>query len=150
MTEWSKDLADKRILSIGDSFAERLREVRERKRWRQEDLAHRLNELGYALDRVAISKIESKQRSVKIDELMAIAFALDVSPNHLLTSYDQEARIRVTGLTRPVVPGVARRWIAGYWTLPGQKDDKFFERERPPEEIFTEQLLRERDKEEEQ
>jgi transcriptional regulator with XRE-family HTH domain len=150
VAEWSKDLADKRILSIGDSFAERLREVRERKLWRQKDLARRLNELGFPLDRVAISKIESKQRSVKIDELAAIAFALDVSPNHLLTSYDQEARIRVTGMARPVVPGVARRWIAGYWTLPGQEDDKFFERERPPEEILTEQLLRERDKEEEQ
>jgi transcriptional regulator with XRE-family HTH domain len=149
MADWDQDLTGKRILSLGESFAERLKEVRERKRWRQEDLAHRLHELGFPLDRVAISKIEGRLRTVKIDELAAIAFALDVSPNHLLTSYDQEARIRITGMKRPVVPGVARRWIAGYWTLPDQ-DDKFFERERPPEEIFTEQLLREREKEEEQ
>lgn len=147
MAEWSDDLADKRIVSFGECFAERLREVRAHKRWRQDDLASRLGELGFPLDRVAISKIEKGRRSVKLEEAMAIAYALDVSPNQLFTSYDQETRVRVVAEKRPFVPGVVRRWIAGYWTLPDQ-DDKFFERERPPEEILTDQLLRERDKEE--
>jgi len=148
MAEWRGDLADKRIVSFGECFAERLREVRAHKRWTQDDLARRLNELEFPLDRVAISKIEKGRRSVKLEEALAIAYALDVSPNHLFTSYDQETRVRVVAGERPFVPGVVRRWIAGYWTLPEQ-DQVFFERERPPEEFLIEELERERDQQEE-
>lgn len=143
MAEWRDDLADKRIVSFGECFAERLREVRQHKGWKQDDLARRLDDLGFKLDRVALSKIENGGRGVKLDEAMAIAYALDISPNHLFTSYDEETRIRVVPERRPLVPGIVRKWISGFWTAPDQ-DEVFFERERPPEELLRRELQDER------
>jgi transcriptional regulator with XRE-family HTH domain len=154
MAEWRNDLAGKRIVSVGECFAERLREVRAHKRWTQDDLARCLDALGFTLDRVAISKIEKGKRSVKLEEAMAIAYALDISPNHLFTTYDEGARVRIVPgrpdrPVRPFVPGVVRRWIGGYWTLPEQ-DNVFFERERPPEELLRKEIEREWQQQEEQ
>jgi transcriptional regulator with XRE-family HTH domain len=64
----------------------RIREVRARRGLSQRDLARILDaDFGYVLDAPTISKIEKRARSITLDDLLAIAAALNVSPLALLT-----------------------------------------------------------------
>jgi transcriptional regulator with XRE-family HTH domain len=134
-----KGLEHKDVVTAGEAFAARLKQVRTRHGWTQAQLSRRLEELGYPIDRPTLSKLErggSRARNVKLEEVVAIAYALDVSPMHLLAPYSMESRLQVVPTVRPSVPGVARRWIAGEWELPGQ-DPQFWFTEQPPERLET-------------
>lgn len=48
------------------------------------DLARRLDELGWPILQTGLARIEAGRRRVDVDDLMALAVALDVSPNRLL------------------------------------------------------------------
>jgi transcriptional regulator with XRE-family HTH domain len=87
---------------VGQVFARRVREVRDRHRWNQEDLAQRLLELrGIAPDqkgslnaeRVKVARTESGKRSVSIDEAFLYAAALGVPLLALLDSSDRAIEI---------------------------------------------------------
>jgi transcriptional regulator with XRE-family HTH domain len=132
-----KELDHKQIVSAGEAFAGQLKRIRTRHQWTQRQLADRLAELGYPIDRPTLSKIErggERARNVKLEEVVAIAYALDVSPWHLIAPYSMESRLRVVPKEEPFIPGVARTWLAGSWELPGQ-DARFFFTELPPERI---------------
>ncbi|WP_327144366.1 DEAD/DEAH box helicase family protein [Nocardia sp. NBC_01327] len=62
----------------------RLRELRQSHGLTLNQLADRLTELGRPIDLSALAKIEKGQRRVDVDDLVALALALDVSPNWLL------------------------------------------------------------------
>lgn len=49
-----------------------------------DDLAGRLRELGHPILKSGLSKIESGERRVDVDDLVALAIALQVTPNRLL------------------------------------------------------------------
>jgi transcriptional regulator with XRE-family HTH domain len=115
-------------------FATRLPEVRKRHGWSQQRLAERLKELDYEIPRVTIAKIEKGQRLVKLDEAFAIAYALDVSPLHLLVPIENEPRVLLAGGEQPFEPQWARDWIRGYEPAIGQ-DPRMFWMERPRHEI---------------
>ena len=111
--------------------------MRTRKGWTQAQLAEELAEFGYPIDRVTLSKIErggERARNVKLEEVLAFAYVLGVSPKHLVVPYSMESRLQVVPKRRPSVPGVARRWIAGQDTL-ADEDPRFFFTELPPEEL---------------
>ena len=69
---------------VGATFAQRLREARTARGWTQQELVDRLGELGEPMDRTTLAKIEKGKREVRLDELVAIAAALDVAIVHLL------------------------------------------------------------------
>src|SRR5688572_761624 len=72
-----------------------MREIRTARGLTLQQLSNRLAELGRPILLSALSKIEKGQRRVDTDDLVAIALALEVSPNHLLLSDDAESESEV-------------------------------------------------------
>jgi transcriptional regulator with XRE-family HTH domain len=106
-------------------FARRVKEARKRRGWTQQQLVDRLVEIGYVddhggprLGRLAIVKVEDASSSntrsnASLEDVLALAAALDCSPMHLLVPREPEAQVRVSRAL--VTPAAAlARWIAGY------------------------------------
>ncbi|MEU7764995.1 DEAD/DEAH box helicase family protein [Nocardia sp. NPDC049190] len=68
----------------GIRVGQRLKDVRQSRGLTLNLLATRLSDLGRPIDLSALAKIEKGQRRVDVDDLIALARALDVSPNWLL------------------------------------------------------------------
>ncbi len=58
--------------------------MRQEKRLTMDQLAERMRDLGHPILKSGISKIESGDRRVDVDDLVALAIALEVNPNRLL------------------------------------------------------------------
>jgi transcriptional regulator with XRE-family HTH domain len=116
----------------GRVFARRVYEARKRRGWHQKDLAARLVEIGYVdesgrpiLSRATLSKIEKNDRSVSLEDVLAIAAALDASPVHLIVPredvepHDPEIPVvlQVTRGLPPVPTMMARSWLRGRFAL---------------------------------
>ena len=71
-----------------ERFAARTKRERERRGWRQEDLAIRVAAEGLSLHATAFSKIEAGQRAVSLDDAVCIAAAFGVPLTYLLLSDD--------------------------------------------------------------
>ncbi|SEF37695.1 Helix-turn-helix domain-containing protein [Amycolatopsis pretoriensis] len=69
---------------VGERLAERLTALRRAAGLTQADLAAKLKALERPVLISALSRIEKGQRRVDVDDLVALALALGVSPNHLL------------------------------------------------------------------
>ena len=96
--------------------ARRVREERQRLGWSQKDLAGRLHELGWydkGDQQPTIARIESGKRAVPIDELFALAAALETSPVYLLTPLDDDELVAVTP-SKTIPANAARAWLRGY------------------------------------
>ncbi|PFG69112.1 helix-turn-helix protein [Propionibacteriaceae bacterium ES.041] len=84
------------MVAPGAVFARRLREQRRASRMTQTELARRLSALlGTTLDASAITKIESGDRAVRLDEAVYIAQILEMPLAALLSGMDpDEARLQ--------------------------------------------------------
>ena len=83
-------------MSISDLFAMRMREERERAGVTQAELASRLSDLlGARVAVPIISRMESMDRTVRIEEAVAIAEALGVSLDRLLSPSDGDLQDRI-------------------------------------------------------
>ncbi len=69
---------------IEDHFRKRLKDERERRGLKQDDLAKMLEDNGIAMHWTTIAKIEKGTRSVRIDEAAAIADCFGISVDALL------------------------------------------------------------------
>jgi len=146
---WKEDLeaAGKTVISPGEAFAQRLREVRERRRLSQAQLAKRLDELSHSIDRVVLTRIEAggqpkasaankvRAQNIRLKDVLAICAALNVSPAHMLAPYDDDQYIRIVPEIRPSIPGMARGWFAGRFSL-GESDEAEWMTEIPPEDLL--------------
>jgi transcriptional regulator with XRE-family HTH domain len=108
-------------MTVSDITAARVREVRKRRGWQPADLAARCAELGAPhLTENVIENIESRSaraskrpRAVTVDELLALAGALNVAPVHLLVPPDDtDAAYSVTATVTEQAADV-RGWIRG-------------------------------------
>ncbi len=70
---------------VADAFASGVREARAARGWTQVDLARHLAETGVLLDATAITRLERGDRGVRIGEAFAIAQALGLSIEDVLT-----------------------------------------------------------------
>jgi transcriptional regulator with XRE-family HTH domain len=84
-------------------------------------LSARLAELGWSLSPVALRRIEQGDRRVTVDDLVALAVALEVSPETLLMPYAENAddEVQITGW-EPMDAASAWRWMQvdtglGWW-----------------------------------
>jgi transcriptional regulator with XRE-family HTH domain len=129
--------------SLGDDptasevFARRLKEVREWHSLSQAGLSRRLEELGHAIDRGRLAKLETGRALPKLDDVLAVAVVLDVSPLFLIVPPLGE-KVRIG--TEAIDAKTARRWIRGQEEeeakapLPGQSEAAFAA-QRPEDEI---------------
>lgn len=107
---------------------ERVRTLRDARGLSQRDLAARVQALGVRIHHPGIGKVEQGQRRLDISELFAFAYALDVSPMHLMVPADDDAGgIAVTPHVIVQRTGNLRRWIRGHVSLAGQDGFRFSE-----------------------
>jgi transcriptional regulator with XRE-family HTH domain len=106
--------------TVGETVAQRIREYRTLKKWSVRKLADECAALGVTtLTQASITHIERGisasdekrgSRGVTVDELMTLAYVLDVRPGDLLTPDEVPVEI-VPGVVAH--PFVARTWIEG-------------------------------------
>jgi transcriptional regulator with XRE-family HTH domain len=120
--------------------AQRIKELRNRHNWSQQQLADRITELGSPIDRAAIAKLEAgpKQRRLQLDEMFVFAFALDVAPISLVLPTEDED-IHVAGRTEAATATV-RSWFVGEQPLGGPdggQDSRTYFSEVPEREFLS-------------
>ena len=112
----------------------RIRELRQKQGMSAQKLADRCAELGMPeLNRPVIANIETGRRpTVSIDEVLVLAYALNVAPIHLFVPVEPGAYMEVA-------PGFlldaekARTWVRGGRPLQNQ-DERRYDTEKPDEE----------------
>lgn len=101
--------------------------------WTQ--LSDRLSDLGWNLTPVAVKNIESERRRVTVDDLVALAVALGVSPVTLLTPNSPEGSdmVQYTALPQPISSEDLLDWLTGKFPLPnsGSSVLEFYARALP-------------------
>jgi transcriptional regulator with XRE-family HTH domain len=98
-------------------FGDRVREARDGRGWTQQQLADRMTERGYPIDRTMVLRVEKGRKHVSLREVFAFAVALDVDPLHLIIPLEDDAPVAIT--ERVTLPAVtARKWIRGELLVP--------------------------------
>jgi transcriptional regulator with XRE-family HTH domain len=94
--------------------AENVRALRQLRGLSLDALAQRLEQLGHPIALNGLSKLENGKRGVDVDDLIALAIALDCSPNRLMltSGADEKVRIALTPKAR-ISEHAAWRWAAG-------------------------------------
>ena len=103
----------------GSRLAASVRAVRDGRGLNQPQLAALMEALGAPIHASAVSKIEQRERRVDVDDLIALAIALDTTPNRLLLpgTAGGSADAELTPEVR--TPAVdAWKWAAGDEQLP--------------------------------
>jgi transcriptional regulator with XRE-family HTH domain len=132
-------MTEQQVLTIPEVFAKRLQEIRQNRGWSQQQLAERMNELGFInMDRSTILKIEQAARpekrsrtgrgitprKVSLEEAVGFAVALGVSPLELLLSPALGALVQVAPrvvLWNSLVLG----WLTGIVPLRREDVDEY-------------------------
>jgi transcriptional regulator with XRE-family HTH domain len=112
-------------------FRSQLREVRKVKRWTQQDLAEALARIGLNLSAFAITRIETGHRGVSLDQAIAMAAALGVSPLHMIVPLDDDSVQLAPQLS--VTTSDARAWLRGQRPLK-ETDERIFLFQTPSSE----------------
>lgn len=86
----------------GDTVRANIKRVREDNGLSQSELSVRMRDLGRPIPPLGIHRIENGDRRVDVDDLVAIAVALEVSPTTFLlpNSHDRSELVTATGLSR--------------------------------------------------
>lgn len=108
------------IKGVMDAVRARVKELRGRKGWSGAELGKKLSALGVPWNRSVVANFESGRRpAVSVQELLALAYVLDVAPVNLLVPLDSEP-YRITPEGADVhSSGDVWRWIRGEQPLPG-------------------------------
>lgn len=112
---------------VGARTAAVIREIREQRRLKYAELSRILDGLGRPIPALGLRRIEAGERRVDVDDLVALALALEVSPLRLLLPVE----------TSPLVPGgdeysAGRIWNWGIGTWPLGGDEVTFVRDSHP------------------
>jgi transcriptional regulator with XRE-family HTH domain len=114
---------------VGEVFARRLREARDARGWTQQELSAELGRLGAPMDRTTVAKIEKGQRQARVEELVAFAAALDVSPAFLLLPLRLDTTVALTP-KMTVETVTALRWACGEGPL-DSANERFYRFQAP-------------------
>lgn len=126
----------------------RLRELRGTRRLTRGQLSERLEAIGYPIEALTLARIEGgRTKRLSVDDVFALAYALNVSPLFLALPYGGETRdyegqtvwlsnetVEVATQVQPISPDQLRDWLRGAEPLPGQNRADFY-RELPPDEL---------------
>ncbi len=104
---------EQRPLGPTEVVAGRVRELRKRKGWSGARLAGELALVGLPWDRSIVANLENGRRaSVSVEELLALAYVLDVAPVHLLVPVENDVPYRPTPVWETDSARV-REWVRG-------------------------------------
>lgn len=106
-----------------------MRKFREQRRLGYAELSRKLAEMGREIPPLGLRRIESGERRVDVDDLVALALALDVSPLALLLPTDT---IRLVPYGRSWEAETIWMWATGSQALPGNEDALIFLRDSNP------------------
>jgi len=99
-----------------------VKRLREKRNLALRGLAKKLADLGRPLTHTAVDQIEQGGRRVDVDDLVALAAALDVSPITLLMPADADAQtaVEATGIGEGVSALALWNWLNASGSLPGR------------------------------
>jgi transcriptional regulator with XRE-family HTH domain len=113
------------------TVARRVKELRTRHGWSAAQLAERMAESGLPWDRFTVANLErGRRQNVTLDEVLTLAYVLDVAPVHLVVPTSGSAGYLVTPKFI-TTPDVARTWIRGQMPL---GDPRIYYSEAPEDE----------------
>jgi transcriptional regulator with XRE-family HTH domain len=112
--------------ATGQTVAKNLRRLRTDRELSLKELAEKAAASGRKFGINALSQAEKGQRRLDVDDLVALAAALDVTPAALMlpVTIDREAPVQITGVKEPVPAQRAWRWMVGDQPLPGQMEGR--------------------------
>jgi transcriptional regulator with XRE-family HTH domain len=99
---------------IGVAVAQNVERLRESRNLSYAELSRRLTEKGRPIAPLGLTRIRDRQRRVDVDDLVAIALALDVSPATLLLP--PEVLVGGANSTAPVTEGGADYPLRQIWS----------------------------------
>src|SRR4051812_16934874 len=111
--EPGRDRRRNELDAIGDNVRANVKRLREARSLSTGALSQRLGDMGRPIQPSGITKIETGDRRVDVDDLVALAVALRVNPSALLLPPSIDEEIRVTGVGRPVMGFQAWWWADG-------------------------------------
>jgi transcriptional regulator with XRE-family HTH domain len=97
--------------SISEVFREQIRRRRRLEDWTQQDVSEKLAALGVHMDPTAITRLEKGSRGVSLEEALALAVVLKMSPFGLCAPPDNRDVAIAPGLT--VTAYTLRKWFIG-------------------------------------
>lgn len=102
-----------RLGASGEIVRQRIREVRDAQDVTAAQLSARLKDMNRPIPLLGIQRIESGERRVDVDDLVAIAVALEVSPTTFLlpNSHDRGDEVPMTGLKKKHTAGELWDWL---------------------------------------
>jgi transcriptional regulator with XRE-family HTH domain len=112
-------MAEKRnpLGPTGETVRANLKRLRGRENLGYAQLSRRLDEVGRLIPDLGLRRIESGDRRVDVDDLMALAAALDVSPATLLmpdtTAEGWETTVETTGQPEGITAQHLWLWLSG-------------------------------------
>lgn len=112
-TKGSGKSAGRPLGSSGETVRQNIRRVRDQRGMSQNDLSARMRQLGRPIPPLGIHRIENGDRRVDVDDLVAIAVALEVSPTTFLVpnSTDRSDPVTATGLSRTYPAEALWDWV---------------------------------------
>jgi transcriptional regulator with XRE-family HTH domain len=103
-----------------------VKELRTRRGWTAERLGEEMAKLGFRWDRYTVGNLErGRRRSLTVEELLGLAYVLDVAPVHLLVPVD-ETRPYAVAPEATASANAVREWIRGSAPLPGRDPRLYF------------------------
>ncbi|MCW2904734.1 MAG: helix-turn-helix domain protein [Streptosporangiaceae bacterium] len=106
-------------MSPTETVVRRVAELRRKRGLTGAKLAERMTEVGVKWDRSIVANLENRRRSyVTVDELLALAYVLEVFPAHLLVPIEDEALYRLVP-GREDRAGDVREWVRARLPLTG-------------------------------
>jgi hypothetical protein len=110
----------------GVTVAHNIRRLREVRRLGHTELSRELAGVGRDIAPLGLRRIETGERRVDVDDLLALAVALEVPPNVLLMPdvADGEATVAATGIGKQRAWGLWN-WLVGVRPREGQSDTAF-------------------------
>ncbi|HEU6445320.1 MAG TPA: helix-turn-helix transcriptional regulator [Gaiellaceae bacterium] len=108
-------------ITANQVVADQVKALRSKRNVSQQQLANKIGET-----QSTVARIESGARSVTVDELFRISWALDVAPLELLAASFQPCEVPIIGKLR-LTPSEAREWVRGARPLLGGDVRAYFE-----------------------
>jgi len=136
------------IGAVGRRVAENLARMRGSEKATYTDLSQWLDRLGRPLSAETLGKVEKQERRIDVDDLVALAVALDTTPNRLLLTGTADDAEPVELTPEAIVSALdAWKWAVGEQPLPARtappdrrilvRDDRLrdFTRENQPHNL---------------